>query len=903
MVSNFAEVSCGMLIWYLIGDQNNVSRAGLMRDYRKKLKLCAEEEKAALVALQAEIKAVSIERDLLREELSVATTNLDSVYKLGDDLRAQVGALEEKIKTSDEEAASAYRSLLRKHKTVTRKLTQQAQHIVDTEQAVAEKFALAQGKEKLILQENAVLKMRQDQLKKDKLEFRKARQVVFSEKTDPEHYGTASAEEQKGGTGRTVDSDAEDYAENLYDNTVIDLCEGFDSSAFEQKLDTSSFPKNSETSVSKSTCGSPLIRMKSLQCSGTRDSGSALCKSCVTLKRNLGNRRERVSLAKLEVSEEESALERILHMLPLDDQKAVAVKTCFTLERFGMKITDAAVYAASVIGYSERSVREWKNDFRLSQAFTTSKRGKHSKVESPFDDPILCKQAKEWVAAHAVVKGMAPMSVFDFLQYCNTELLTNWLAEYDREPFTEDTARRWLHKLGFSIHSHKKGLYKDGHDDKDAIAHRKWFLREMLKFDQLHAVPLPQYDSNNNPVNSYEEVAVFIEALIDRERRTSISGTKKNQRVVDDVEFPHLCTEFPHPFLKSIPGFVFKQNREIIYGFSDEVIFNTNDSLRSFWGIHGETPILKPKSEGQGIMHFDIMLSIGCFLEFLTENDWRRAEKVRPGIQQSAALYFEYGKNHEGYFTSDEFLPVVEIGLFIFHFMFPTIQLVIVFDQSGVHWKKGEDALNADNLNLYKPGKNLMRNTSFVDGRGVTINQCLVQFDSDEQEWKSRPLYDILVERGLWKVGMKKEEAADVLATQPDFQAEKCMLLKLVESYGDVCLAQPKCHPELNPIELVWAGQKYYARKQNKTGIQNLRKTVISAREHVKNVDSLFLLKCFRKTRDFVHVYFQVEDATGSYALCEVRKYKSHRRIFNSQLERIKRALNDGIDEEVIDKE
>jgi hypothetical protein len=168
-----------------------------------------------------------------------------------------------------------------------------------------------------------------------------------------------------------------------------------------------------------------------------------------------------------------------------------------------------------------------------------------------------------------------------------------------------------------------------------------------------------------------------------------------------------------------------------------------------------------------------------------------------------------------------------------------------VFDQSGVHWKKGDDALNADSLNLFKPGKSLMRNTSFVDSTGRTVEQCLVEFDNEEEEWKSRPLCDILMERGLWRSGMKKNEAADLLASQADFVAEKCMLQKLVESYGDICLAQPKCHPELNPIELVWAGEKFFVRKQGKTGIRQLRENVVSAREHVRDADTLYILKCF----------------------------------------------------------
>jgi transposase len=853
--------------------------------------------------IQAEFDTVSKQRDLLKEDLAITAAKLDSSYKLEESLKADLVALEGMMRESTEEASSAYRSLERKHKLVTRKLTHATKHILDGEKTAAEKFALAEGKEMLILHENARLKRKQVELEREKKAFKKSQcgaLPLFSLVKE----GTQKAETSE---DDGMSSNGEEYEVSEADNTDVDLCEGFSASDAGEKLDLSSFPRNSESTISKCRDGTTSAHVRSLDCEGTAGNGRSICRKCSILHRNLQAKKVRTSLNEVAVTKEERTLERVLHLLPLNDQKAVAVKTCLTLQRYGMKLEESASYAASVTGYSERTVREWRNDFFMNEGvhFTASKRGKHSKVETPFDDPVLCKQAKEWVAAHAVVKGEAPMSVFDFAEYCNKELLTPWLAERDHAPFSEDSVRRWLHKLGFSVHNYKKGLYKDGHDDEDAVAHRKWFIGQLAQYDERHVVPLPQYNADHTPADNYEHVCGLIEAIVQRERQTSISGTRPKHRKVDEVEDPHLCTTFPHPYLKSIPGFQFKNDRNIIYGYSDEVIFNTNDSLRSFWAIHGDTPLLKPKSEGQGIMHFDIMLSIGCFLEFLTDEDWKRAEKIRPGVKESAALYFEYGKNRDGYFTSNEFLPIVEVSLFIFHFTFPSLQLVLVFDQSGVHWKKADDALNADHLNLYKPGKHLMRNTSYVNTKGSIKQQVLVQYDEEDEEWKSKPIADILKERGLWKDGMRRDEAVDLLASQPDFAAEKSQLQKLVESYGDVCLAQPKCHPELNPIELVWAGEKYHARKQSKTGIKNLRNTVVSARTHVKNSDPLFLLKCFRKARDFVHVYTKAENALGAFALTEVKRYRSHRRMFNCQLERIRRALEDGetIEEDKADAE
>lgn len=48
----------------------------------------------------------------------------------------------------------------------------------------------------------------------------------------------------------------------------------------------------------------------------------------------------------------------------------------------------------------------------------------------------------------------------------------------------ENTARRWLHKLGYSVTEAKKGVYFDGHERPDVVAYRKIFLKEVKKNDQ-----------------------------------------------------------------------------------------------------------------------------------------------------------------------------------------------------------------------------------------------------------------------------------------------------------------------------------------------------------------------------------------------------------------------------------
>ena len=64
-----------------------------------------------------------------------------------------------------------------------------------------------------------------------------------------------------------------------------------------------------------------------------------------------------------------------------------------------------------------------------------------------------------------------------FHKYCNEELLQDILAaDQKRQPISEDTAKAWLHTLGFSYERHRKGMYFDGHERADVIIHRSELL-------------------------------------------------------------------------------------------------------------------------------------------------------------------------------------------------------------------------------------------------------------------------------------------------------------------------------------------------------------------------------------------------------------------------------------------
>jgi hypothetical protein len=52
-----------------------------------------------------------------------------------------------------------------------------------------------------------------------------------------------------------------------------------------------------------------------------------------------------------------------------------------------------------------------------------------------------------------------------------------------------------------------------------------------------------------------------------------------------------------------------------------------------------------------------------------------------------------------------------------------------------------------------------------------------------------------------------------IVALQPDFEAQKSEVVEIVEGAEHIALMLPKCHPELNFIEIWWGARKMQVRK------------------------------------------------------------------------------------------
>ena len=284
-------------------------------------------------------------------------------------------------------------------------------------------------------------------------------------------------------------------------------------------------------------------------------------------------------------------------------------------------------------------------------------------------------------------------------------------------------------------------------------------------------------------------------------------------------------------------------------------------------------------------MALDFILSSGEYVE-LGEADFQKAKLIRPDMFKTeedrfATLFFEYGKNRSGYFESDKFLPCIEKALFILHFKYPKLQFAVVVDRSSVHERFADDALRAGRMNVNPGGKQpRLRSTFFRSVDGKITPQSMV-FPEDHAEFPNYPkgLWHVCLERGLVSLASRsqtrKKDLQDLLEQQEDFKTERSLLQKLIEDqYGDILLLLPKYHPELNPIEYVWAIQKKYARANCGYSIRELRQIVRAARNHVTTEQ---IERCVRKARDFANVYRQ--GFNGASVIKCIKLYKSHRKV------------------------
>ena len=90
----------------------------------------------------------------------------------------------------------------------------------------------------------------------------------------------------------------------------------------------------------------------------------------------------------------------------------------------------------------------------------SSARGSHQKTFSLLMCDEFCDEARSFVRSNACVNGKPSLTCKEF---------ADWVDATWKHSICEETARVWLHKLGFRQRRSGEGVYFDGHESEDVV--------------------------------------------------------------------------------------------------------------------------------------------------------------------------------------------------------------------------------------------------------------------------------------------------------------------------------------------------------------------------------------------------------------------------------------------------
>ena len=179
--------------------------------------------------------------------------------------------------------------------------------------------------------------------------------------------------------------------------------------------------------------------------------------------------------------------------LDRDDKVSLGLFLCYHLQHlFNFTQTKAAEYVGVMLGKSDRTIRQWRHDFIESGEVPESKQGKYQCSGVLWSSEELNEKASTFVQKHAAVKGEPNLKTATFCEWVNQDLLPNTSLEpgFPRK-ISIETARKWLHELGFKVLTPAKGMFFDGHERDDVVEYRGNFLRKMIEVGFLDPEQAP----------------------------------------------------------------------------------------------------------------------------------------------------------------------------------------------------------------------------------------------------------------------------------------------------------------------------------------------------------------------------------------------------------------------------
>ena len=211
-----------------------------------------------------------------------------------------------------------------------------------------------------------------------------------------------------------------------------------------------------------------------------------------------------------------------------------------------------------------------------------------------------------------------------------------------------------------------------------------------------------------------------------------------------------------------IPPDLPDEARLLVMVVHDESCFQSNDAGTTGW-FDQDCRQIRPKGTGKSLMvsaflcecHGLLRLSDELCLQF-PDAPVDSTEIIRPGC------------NGDGYWTNEDLVKQTKLkALPIFKILHPHSDALFMFDNSANHHVFAPDALVASRLNLKDGGANLkiiMRDGWFTNEDGDRISHSFISTSGVQ-----KGLRTILTERNLWKDGMKRADACDLLKARPYF--------------------------------------------------------------------------------------------------------------------------------------
>ena len=127
---------------------------------------------------------------------------------------------------------------------------------------------------------------------------------------------------------------------------------------------------------------------------------------------------------------------------------------------FSFTETKVAEYAATMVNRSDRTVRKWRSGRINNDGVLLESQQEHYQRSGVlWRNEELNKKVVEYIRQNAAVKGRLNLTTVDFCKWVNECFLPNCTIEPGFPcKVGLETARLWLHHLGFEVLTVRKGI-------------------------------------------------------------------------------------------------------------------------------------------------------------------------------------------------------------------------------------------------------------------------------------------------------------------------------------------------------------------------------------------------------------------------------------------------------------